>query len=234
MNDFLAVSRADLRSHMSLNLKNPETEHSRESGGAAKGKRERSKVANRHAILDAAREVFCELGYGETTVRDIIGRTGLASGTFYNYFRSKEEVFEALSDDSALRIRPRLREVRARAKTFETFLYETFEAYFAFCLEDGQTFALMRRNAGHLRVRMDTPEIMAGMDELKADLKHAIKAGLAPPIDAEYLSAALIGIAFEMAEQMLTRKAASPAVAARFATDLVLGGIAKVAPKVAR
>ena len=63
------------------------------------GKREQTKVANRQAILDAAREVFGELGYETATVRDIIRRTGLAAGTFYNYFRSKEEVFAALADD---------------------------------------------------------------------------------------------------------------------------------------
>ena len=61
------------------------------------GKRERTKANNREAILAGATEVFSELGYGATTVRDIIRQTGLASGTFYNYFKSKEEVFEALS-----------------------------------------------------------------------------------------------------------------------------------------
>src|SRR5262249_45547626 len=65
------------------------------------GKRERTKAANRTAILAAARKVFAQLGYEAATVRDIIRGTDLASGTFYNYFRSKEEVFEALADDGA-------------------------------------------------------------------------------------------------------------------------------------
>jgi AcrR family transcriptional regulator len=42
---------------------------------AGAGKREQTKVANRQAILDAAREVFGELGYETATVRDIIRRT---------------------------------------------------------------------------------------------------------------------------------------------------------------
>lgn len=196
-----------------------------ESAHAPKGKREQTKEANRQAILDAAHEVFTELGYGETTVRDIIGRTGLASGTFYNYFRSKEEVFEALSDAAALKIRPRLKEVRSRARTLEEFLFETFHAYFQYVAEDHQTFALMRRNAGHIRVRMDTPEIMAGFDEFKDDVVKAMAEGLFPKVDVDYLCAALIGIAFEMAEQMLERTKMEPREAARFATDLVLGGI---------
>jgi AcrR family transcriptional regulator len=197
---------------------------------SVKGKRERTKEANRAAILDAARGVFVDLGYGETTVRDIIRRTGLASGTFYNYFRSKEEVFEALSDDAALKIRPRLREVRGKARTLEEFLLETFRTYFEYVSQDHQAFALMRRNAGHIRVRMDTPEIMAGFDEFKSDVGKAMDAGLIPGVDLDYLCAALIGIAFEMAERMLSRREMDPLAAARFATVLVLGGIATLPP----
>ena len=76
------------------------------------GKREQTKKNSRSAILEAARGVFAKLGYGATTVRDIIRATDLASGTFYNYFKSKEEVFEAIQDETALRVRPRLRAER--------------------------------------------------------------------------------------------------------------------------
>jgi len=86
------------------------------------GKRERTKTANREAILAAAREVFTKLGYGATTVRDIIRATDLASGTFYNYFKSKEEVFQAIQDENALRVRPRLRAERIRARSVEEFI----------------------------------------------------------------------------------------------------------------
>src|SRR5512147_416523 len=86
------------------------------------GKRERTKVANRQAILVAARRTFAQLGYDAATVRDIIRGTDLASGTFYNYFRSKEEVFEALADDGAARFKPILRAARERAKSFEDYL----------------------------------------------------------------------------------------------------------------
>ena len=70
------------------------------------GKRERLKNANRQAILEAARAVFARTGYEATTVRDIIRETKLASGTFYNYFKSKEEVFHAIASSSAARFRP--------------------------------------------------------------------------------------------------------------------------------
>src|ERR1051326_802363 len=101
-----------------------------------RGKREQTKVANRQAILDAAREVFGELGYDTATVRDIIRRTGLAAGTFYNYYRSKEEVFAALADDGARRFNPILKALRAEGLGFEVFVEKAIVAYFEFIADE--------------------------------------------------------------------------------------------------
>lgn len=50
-------------------------------------------------ILDAALKLFLEKGYEETTVLDIIHNMGgMTRGAFYHHFKSKEEVFDALSD----------------------------------------------------------------------------------------------------------------------------------------
>ena len=96
------------------------------------GKRERAKMANREAILDAARLVFAELGYDATTVRDIIRRTELASGTFYNYFKSKEEIIEALAESSVKEIGRLLRELPREDMSFKDYLHGAFGAYFKF------------------------------------------------------------------------------------------------------
>src|SRR5262245_43947576 len=99
---------------------------------ATDGKRERAKAANREAILQAAKRVFAQIGYGAATVRDIIRATDLASGTFYNYFRSKEEVFEALADDSALRFRPILHAAHDASTDFQDFVRRSILGYFEF------------------------------------------------------------------------------------------------------
>lgn len=189
------------------------------------GKREQTKVANREAILDAARKVFAEQGFGATTVRDIIRATDLASGTFYNYFKSKEEVFQAIQDESALRIRPRLRAERIRAKSVEEFIAGTFRTFFEYVASDRATFAVARKNSDILRVRMDTPETIAGFEELRVDIQLAIDQGLLPRIDADYLMASMVGVAFEIGERMLMRDRIDPKAASDFATALFLGGI---------
>jgi AcrR family transcriptional regulator len=189
------------------------------------GKREQTKQQNRQIILDAARTVFAEHGYGATTVRDIIRATPLASGTFYNYFQSKEEVYQAMQDETALVIRPKLREAREKAATVEEFISATFQTFFEFVLRDNVDVRAIRHNADITRMRVDTPEVIAGFDELREDIEKAIARGLFPPVDADYLMAAIVGVAFEISERMARRAVPDASAAADFATALFMGGI---------
>jgi AcrR family transcriptional regulator len=56
------------------------------------------------AILDAAAAEFGERGFHETGITHITQRAGVALGTFYTYFDSKEEVFRALVKDMSGRV----------------------------------------------------------------------------------------------------------------------------------
>jgi AcrR family transcriptional regulator len=47
-------------------------------------------------LLAAAEELFGQRSYGRTTVADICARAGMATGSFYAYFGSKEEIFAAV------------------------------------------------------------------------------------------------------------------------------------------
>ncbi len=49
----------------------------------------------RNAILDAARTVFSRDGYSACSVEDVAGEAGIAKGTIYLYFKSKEELYLA-------------------------------------------------------------------------------------------------------------------------------------------
>jgi AcrR family transcriptional regulator len=55
-------------------------------------RRERKKQATRDRLIRAALELFGSQGYEQTTVQQITQRAGVAKGTFFNYFASKEEV----------------------------------------------------------------------------------------------------------------------------------------------
>lgn len=51
---------------------------------------EQSKQENRRRILEKAAEIFADKGFDDTTTRDIALASGLAAGTLFNYFPSKE------------------------------------------------------------------------------------------------------------------------------------------------
>jgi AcrR family transcriptional regulator len=194
----------------------------------ATGKRARTKAHNRAAIIDAAREVFAELGYDAAGVRDVIRRTELASGTFYNYFPDKECVFRAVLEESADEVRGRLRRVRANARTLEQFVGDAYRAWFEFLVEDQLMFELMQRNAGPIRSLFGDPILGAGVDDLLVDLRDAIGRGDIPPLDAGYVAGAMAGVALELGVRMAEREPPDVEGAARFATELFLGGIGRL------
>lgn len=52
----------------------------------------------KHEFIDAARALFLEKGYNETSVSDIVKTVGVAQGTFYYYFKSKDDILDAVSE----------------------------------------------------------------------------------------------------------------------------------------
>lgn len=50
----------------------------------------------RKEILETAERLFLTKGYTKTTVNDILKEIGIAKGTFYHYFKSKEEVMDEI------------------------------------------------------------------------------------------------------------------------------------------
>src|SRR5476651_2364723 len=91
------------------------------AGRERAGRREQNKAENRAALLKAARSVFAEVGYGAAGVRDIVRRTDLASGTFYNYFKDKDEIFAAVVGELTGELLKRHQGGRAKATSAEAF-----------------------------------------------------------------------------------------------------------------
>jgi AcrR family transcriptional regulator len=54
---------------------------------------------SRQALLDAARVVFARDGFTPARITDIADAAGAAHGSFYTYFKSKDEIFLALIEE---------------------------------------------------------------------------------------------------------------------------------------
>lgn len=74
-------------------------------------------------IIKAAWDLFYEQGYDDTTVEEIIERSGTSKGSFYHYFEGKDALFESLSyifDDEYSRLQDNMPEEQS---AFDKLLY---------------------------------------------------------------------------------------------------------------
>lgn len=193
--------------------------------GERSGRREQNKAENRIALLKAARAVFAEMGAGAASVRDIVRRTDLASGTFYNYFKDKDEIFEAVVGELTGDLLKRHRQGRGQARTAEEFLRRHYAVYFDFLVEDPELLAMARKNFTAIRTLLDKPDVRALALALNEDIRAAIARGILPNVDVSYLAASLAGVAFEVSVVMVARDPVDPDGATEFATNLMLGGL---------
>jgi len=60
--------------------------------GKTRGKRVENKEKTRRAILQAALDLFAEKGFYHTTTKAISRKAGIAEGTLFNYFETKEDL----------------------------------------------------------------------------------------------------------------------------------------------
>ena len=63
------------------------------------GVRETQKQGTRRKVLEAARDLFNEIGYDETTIRAIAERAGVSVGSVFTTFASKADVLSQVMDD---------------------------------------------------------------------------------------------------------------------------------------
>jgi AcrR family transcriptional regulator len=196
-----------------------------EAGVARAGRREERKARNRAKLLVAARKVFSEKDLGEATARDIIRETDLASGTFYNYFRDKDDAFRALLEEMAERSRALVRAQRRQPGTsLEERVSNAYRAYFAWSVEESELFEVFRRNAGAVAL-MEAGLFEMGIAELLEDLGEWEEAGDLPDIDLEYLATACAGMGLQIATRLVEREPHDVEAATRFCTRMFIGGV---------
>lgn len=96
-------------------------------------------------ILDTAETLFYAKGYHETAISDIVKAIGVAQGTFYYYFKSKEEILEALISRRMQQVISAMGELTAKEslnplQKLEMFVETLFRTI---CYKDGLLFEFL-------------------------------------------------------------------------------------------
>jgi AcrR family transcriptional regulator len=99
----------------------------------------------RQRLIDAAEQVFAQVGYHEASIVKITEAAGVAMGTFYLYFRGKKEIFDELLRDLNRRVRHAMSEASAQGGTRLEQELLGFRAFFRFTAEHPGLYRVIRQ-----------------------------------------------------------------------------------------
>lgn len=149
----------------------------------------------RQALLDAALELFAEKGYFGTSLRDIARQVGVRESALYNYFPSKESLFEAvvLADrqETAEKLAPFLEapisDPRAFLEDLGNLAIETYKSpkqqrRFRILMSDGIRLAVEGR------INLIDQQMGSKSQVLRGVIVRLMDAGVLKPGDPELLT----------------------------------------------
>lgn len=185
----------------------------------------------RGQILGAAREAFARHGLAGTTVDGIAKRAGVAKGTVYLYYRSKEQILRQILEEDLVELRDDTVPLVSGPGSVETKLVAFFRAALTFFERKRDFF-----EHAHFEMAPDVRRKALQKLELvhKAQLEawtHALadaeKARLTGEIDAAAAAAIIVALASGLAKQRLRGwSAASIDAAAAHAGSTLWKGLA--------
>lgn len=114
----------------------------------------------RKEILDAARAVFSDKGYHETQIRDIIKKCGCGIGTFYQYFKNKDQIFLEIVGKGAKLLREVLQREVAGLRGVGPTLQKGLKAFLDFVERERAYFIVLFREG-----YVTSPDVRAVINE---------------------------------------------------------------------
>ena len=145
------------------------------------------------AILDAAGAEFGERGFHDTGITQITQRAGVALGTFYTYFDSKEEVFRALVRDLSGQVREVVGPQLQTSDRYFEAEQAGRQAFFEFVTEHKEIYRIIDE-AEFVDPEDYRLHYTSNADRIRARMDAAIARGEAKPCDSEVYAWAIMGM----------------------------------------
>jgi AcrR family transcriptional regulator len=191
------------------------------------------KVQRREEIMAAAKKVFARNGFHATTIADIAKEAELAYGSVYQYFASKDDLFQALMSAEGYALRTRVAVALAatgvRPENSWAPLRAAVQATFEFFEADKACAKLLLRDAYALGERFEnhlSNIYERFIDDIAAYMAAAQQRGKvinAPPRMVAYTLAALIG---QLAHRrLITDDGVTAAEVADFVIEFIGNGL---------
>ncbi|MCT8991235.1 TetR/AcrR family transcriptional regulator [Chelativorans sp. SCAU2101] len=160
--------------------------------------RERSDET-REKLIEAARQLFVEKSYAETSTPEIVAAAGLTRGALYHHFADKQALFKAVVEREAQRVAEEIERQAGRASSPAEALTLGGDAFLAAMAVPGRTRLLLLDGPAVLgRAVMDEIDGRHGNRTLRDGLAAAMQAGAVRALPLEPLTA-LLAAAYDRA-----------------------------------
>ena len=154
--------------------------------------------ATRERLTRTALELFVNKGVRETTVRDIAAAAGVAEGTLYRHYESKEALAEALFDENYTAMAQELSQIAAS----DGGLRQTIEEMVRFfCLSFDRDWVLFSYLllSQHRHLRQRPPGRPSPVNVLNTTIAEAMERGEIPRRDPGLVTAMILGMVLQPA-----------------------------------
>lgn len=101
------------------------------------------KQVKREEIIHAAKKLIIEKGYRKTSVQDITDEAGIAKGSFYTYFKSKDYLMETLLIEKLENRSGTVKEIIASEGSLEEIIREYVKYYLTVSVDDAEFILVM-------------------------------------------------------------------------------------------
>lgn len=184
------------------------------------------KARNEQMILASAVELFTTNGFDETSISDIVKGSGLARGTFYNYYSTKVEIWDRLVEELLLKVNATITGERSKAGNVRDFIYNAFYKY-AELLSGSFYLDLVIKNQSKFREAIISESSMSSIyKNLETDLINSSYFSGLTMGQYKMTSHAMIATAIELLIQAKTEgEAIDLKELSSFYTNLFLGGL---------
>ena len=169
----------------------------------------------RGLILDAAVRVFSELGYHQARVADIIDAAGIARGTFYLYFESKNAIFVELLGELLTHLRESVIGVDTRpgAAPMGAQLFQSVRGVLDTLASNRALTAILIREA--VGLDEETDRMLAGfydnLHELVSEsLVRGQALGVVRKMDVDIVATCILGSVRQVLDRELVQKTDAP------------------------
>ncbi|MCB1644192.1 MAG: TetR/AcrR family transcriptional regulator [Pseudomonadales bacterium] len=200
----------------------------------------RKREKTRQALLDAARKLVFSTGHEKISIQDITAEADVGLGTFYNYFETKQKVFEAVLEDIRQDFLDELGRLRQPIKDPATLMAVTLTFGFQQAQDNEDWNAFLKRSGltGDYFLQQDEEQLMADIllgsraGRFKVDrpeFTHSIITGIIRHVNQEIAAGRMDRSAIASATRHILRMLGLPDLVTKALTQTPLPPVA--APK---